>query len=471
MSSLRGRLLAGTTVAVAAVLALAGTASYALVARTLVDEVDRALLGKARLLASTVEQEGSELELAFEELDMWEFAGPERGGFLQLWRASGETLYRSPSLGEHRLELPAQASEPVTRWVDLPTGARGRAVGMHFQPRLERADSGAPPAQLALELSRDVREVQQALATMRGLLVSVGLITLLVAGAVLVWVVRRSLRPVAAVSERIAALGEEDLSEHLDVAGVPEELVPVVQRVNGLLTRLRSAFARERAFSNDVAHELRTPLAGLRTTLEVAGARPRNENDYASVMRESSAMVAALQAIVERLLQLARLDAHRSNEVPQRHDLADLVLDGWEHFTSQAVSRDLRVDLRLQDGLEVSADRELLGLVLRNLYENAVSYADTGGEIRISTRREDCDEVVHEVTNSGSLLDQDEAAAATQRFWRGDAARANTGLHCGLGLALADKAARALRGRLELRSRKGGEFVATVTLPGSANQD
>ncbi len=471
MKSLRKRLLFGTTVAVAAVLALAGWALYALVERSLVGEVDRALIAKARLLSSMVQQEGRMLEVEFEELDMWEFSSPERGGFLQLWRAGGETLYRSPSLGEEAFELRASSASLTPEWIDLPpsdAGARGRAVTLRFQPRLELVGAEIEeivPEDLTLVLARDAREAEQALATLKGLLVIVGLVTLAAAGVVLVWVVRRSLRPVAAVSERIATIGEQSLSTRLEADGVPDELFPVVQRVNGLLARLEAAFTRERSFSHDVAHELRTPLAGLRTTLEVAGARRRSEQEYAGALQEGATIVKQLQSMVERLLQLARLDAGRSAVPSERYDLADLALEAWEPFAAQAVLRGLRVDLLLEEGLEISADRELVGLILRNLYENAVSYADPGGKIRIATRRSKSGDISLGVSNTGSRLGREEARAATQRFWRGDAARTEAGAHCGLGLTLVEKATHALGGSLRLASEAGGEFAVEVAFP------
>lgn len=466
MKSLANRFLLGTTLAVAAVLTSAGWTLYALVEQSLVGEVDQALIAKTRWLASTVEQEGESLILEFPELDLLEFAAPEQGGFLQLSLADGELLYRSPSLGEETLALGAAAEAPAPEWIELPTGARGRAVTLHFQPHLVAPlGPGVLPAPLALVVARDAREVSRTLATLKGMLVSVGVTTLVIAGAVLVWVVRRSVRPVTAVSERIGTIGEDDLSTRLEETGVPGELVPIVQRVNGLLARLDAAFARERAFSDDVAHELRTPLAGLRATLEVTGTRRRSEEEYAAALEEAATIVDQLQSMVERLLHLARLDAGRSAVESESYDLADLALEAWEPFAARALARGLRVDLHLESGLELSSNRELVGLILRNLHENAVTYAEPNGQVRISTRRFDGRQIALEVSNSGSRLSQEQTSVATQRFWRGDAARTEAGLHCGLGLALVEKATQALRGHLKLRSREGGEFVAEVTLP------
>lgn len=473
MKTLRSRLLLGTTTAMAAVLAVAGWALYERFESALLGEVDRALAAQARVLASAVTQAGRTIEIEFVELDLEEIADPEQGEFLQLW-ASGHYLYGWPATGQ-TFEPEPGPGELTTEWFDLSADVRGRVVTYHFNPRSEEPDdddddadeaqaqvNGA--AQLTLVLAGEARAVDQALATLRALLGIVGLVTLVTAGIVLVGVVRRSLRPVARVSDRVAAIGEESLATRLDPSGVPGELLPVVQRVNGLLERLEAAFERERAFSNDVAHELRTPLAGLRTTLEVTAKRSRSEAEYAEALHQSAVIVGQLQSMVERLLQLARLDSGRTAVSSEPYVLGDVAVEAWEPFAAQAVARNLSVDLTMENGLEVSTDRELVEMILRNLYENAVTYADTGGEVRISTRSSN-GQVSLEVWNTGSHLDQEQAMAATQRFWRGDSARSEAGLHCGLGLALVEKAAGALEGEVDLRARSDGEFAVEVKFP------
>ena len=468
MSSLARRLVLGTTAAVAFVLLLAGLGLYALVERSLLDEVDRALIAKARLLATMVEQQGEELSLEFVDAEMSEFLAHEQSSFLQVSLARGDVLYRSESLGERTLVPAAISDSPALGWNELPNGFRGRQVTFHFEPELAPPqDPAQKRAKLALVVARDTRGVDRALGTLRTLLVSVGLSTLAIAAGVLVWVVRRSVRPVRVLAGRLAAIGVDELSTRLDVSGVPAELVPVVERANELLARLEAAFARERSFANDVAHELRTPLAGLRATLEVTGRLPRSEAQYSRALEDGCRIVGQMQAMVERLLALARLDAGPPAPEASDYDAAEFALEAWEPFAVGAQARDLRVDLQLEHGLRASSNRELLGLILRNLNDNAVSYSEAQGRVEIRVCRTAGHELCFEVSNSGSRLDQEAARAATRRFWRGDLARSGSDIHCGLGLALVDRAARALGGSLEIRSAVEGDFVARVLLPGN----
>ena len=480
MSTLRARVLLGTAGCLALVLAVAGWALYVLVEEAVVRQVDDALTAQIRVLGSGVTQTGEVLDLEFIELDMTQFADPAAGEFFQLW-VLGELLYAFPATDEPAHVPPPDAEGLTTAWIELAEGRPGRVATYALLARPEIEDEGpddegpgddldegfpaVAPAPLVLVLTADAESASATLATLRALLWIVGVGTLLAAGLVLVAVVRRSLRPVGALARDVASIGEESLSTRLDPSGVPGELQPVVGGVNGLLERLENAFERERAFSNDVAHELRTPLAGLRATLEVTANKDRTGVEYAEALNEAAAIAGQLQSMVERLLQLARLDGGRAAVRSDSYVLADVAVEAWEPFATQALERGLRVDLTLENGLEVSTDRELVEMILRNLYENAVSYADRGGEVRISATRADGGGVAIEVSNTGSRLSQEQAVEATRRFWRGDSARADTGLHCGLGLSLVEKAVDALDGQVELRSATEGEFAVAVKLP------
>jgi len=285
VTSLRARVLAGTCAAVGGALLLSGLALQALVRERLTGELDRGLLASAQTAATLVEADGDGLELEDVELA----AAAERGAFLQVSSLDGRMLYRSPSLGGASLEPPVADRA----WLELPGGARGRAVAVRFRPRREHARrprAEREDGELVLVLARDASELDRTLATLQGLLGLVGLGTLVVTCGVLVLVVRRSLAPLGAFADQVAAIGEERLDLRLSIDGAPDELEPAVQRVNELLARLEGAFARERAFSSEVAHELRTPLAGLRTLLEVDGARPRTPEERAATHTEALAI-------------------------------------------------------------------------------------------------------------------------------------------------------------------------------------
>ena len=465
MRSLRATLILGTTVGTAAVLAAAGILLYALVRDGLVDQFDRALIDKTRLLASALEWEGRELDLNFDEFDMHEFQAPDHPAYLQIWMADGAVVYRSPSLAGADLQrLAGSLDAPLCRRLILPDGRPGRATGFTMTPKTEGSSPLPDAAAVTVVLARGSASVDTTLAQLAVLLVLVGLVAVGLSAGVLWLAVRRGLRPVDGLATQIARLDERDLAARVEAPDAPRELVPVVDRLNDLLGRLDAAFRRERRFSADVAHELRTPLAGIRSTLDVALTRPRAAAEYEDVLRGCLRMTVQWQRMVEHLLALARLDARQIEIRPETVCLADLVRDAWKPLAESAEARRLRVRWSLGPDAAVTTDPSLLSLVVRNVLENVVVHADEGGSVTIETGAGEKEATVR-VTNSGSRLSQQQADHVFERFWRGDAARTDAGIHCGLGLPLVKQVATALGGAAAVRSAAGGEFQITVTVP------
>ena len=400
------------------------------------------------------------VDVEFAELGMPAFAlGGE--AFLEV-RDPGRTIYRSPSLGATSLpEVQAQIP-PGGAWIVLGDGRRVRALALEFLPRGEHG-RGPAPAPLSLVLARRAEDVEGALAVFTTRLIGVGALTLFLATLGLILTVRFALRPLATLSAAIARVGPADLAQRIELPDTPQELLPVVARTNELLGRLSDAFARERAFSSEVAHELRTPLAGLRTTLEVLLRRPRAVDEYQEALTDVTEQLEALGGLVDRLLQIGRLEARDVTLEPRDLDVSDAILTHWELLEVRALERELKISWELAPSLPARADPNLLNLALRNLLENAVEYTDLGGQIWV--RGEVVEGRVEvAVENTGSRLDPTEVNLARRRFWRGENARSDAGRHCGLGLALVDRAVQAMGGVLYLQS-SGGRFEARLAVP------
>lgn len=475
MRSLRTTLTLSTAIGTAVVLSAAGVLLYASMRTSLIEQFDRSLADKVRLLASTLEQEDQSVEIDFEEFDMREFEGPNARAYLQLWLDDGTVLFRSPGLPTEGLEpVAASIESPEYGWVSLPGGRAGRAVGVVFTPRMEGHEEGEaedsaeharkPARATTLVLARDTAPIEEKLAGLKALLITVGLVTVAVSLGLLWLVIQWSLRPVGQLAVEIGGLDEQDLSARVDFPDVPAELRPVPERLNELLGRLESAFLRERCFSADVAHELRTPLAGLLSTMDVTLSRPRQGEDYQQALDRCRQIALEMQGMVENLMSLARLEAGRFQIQPEPVVPNQLIRDCWKSYVEPAQSRGLEVRWALGPDDPLVTDPSLLGLVLRNLLDNAVDYTEEGGWVKIETAPEDGRLDVR-VANSGSTLSPDEVQHVFERFWRGDAARSATGVHSGLGLPLVKKIAAALGGSVEVRSTPGGPFEITLSIP------
>jgi len=276
--------------------------------------------------------------------------------------------------------------------------------------------------------------------------------------------VRRGLSPLTAIAGEIEAIKENDLATRIGAKAVPGELLPIRERLNDLLSRLEAAFKRERRFTADVAHELRTPLAGIRSTVEVTLAQKRGAGEYQVALSECLAIVQNMQTMVNNLLMLARLDTHQATFLREKIDVAGLVDSVWRLFAGKAVQRNISFENRIPVELTCESDAGCMSLVFSNLLDNAVEYTNEGGRIWVTARRAD-DSVVITVSNTGCRMTGEQASQAFNRFWRSDSARSDAGVHCGLGLALVQKTIQALGGSVTVETQPGEIFAVRLNLP------
>jgi two-component system sensor histidine kinase QseC len=239
------------------------------------------------------------------------------------------------------------------------------------------------------------------------------------------------------------------------------ELQPICARLNALLARLEESFARERRFSADLAHELRTPLAELRSLAECALMWPETRD--AATDRDTLAVARQMESLVGNMLALARAEHGRLAVRREPVAMEALVQEIWRPFQARAVARGLRPEMALQ-GTAATADPVLLRSILANLFDNAVNYAPAGGTVRITGDAGPAGVTV-QVANATDNLEPADLDRLFDRFWRKEAARTD-GNHTGLGLPLA----RMFAGAMDwtLTAALEGERRLVFTLRGPA---
>ncbi|MHB8972485.1 MAG: ATP-binding protein [Pirellulaceae bacterium] len=476
MRSLKSRLLLGIGVSSALILIASGVVLSVASRRALVNEFDHSLLEVARTLAALVENAEGRIHSEMAERELAQFARQVRPDYYQMWQRDGMTLERSSRLVDGDLpRLGARVDHPQFAFVTLPDGRPGRVVTLTFVPSREAPNeeeendgnedskrstanndrlqqTTVPPLTLAIardtiDLDRSVSRIQWILAVVLSAAVA---LALLMASLI----VRIGLKPLRTSAAQIAEIDGKTLSTRLDAARAPTEVRSVVERLNGLLDRLDEAFQRERAFSANVAHELRTPLAGLRSTIEVALSQPRPVDDYQRALGQCLSICLATESLMENLLVLARLDAGQCR--PQREAVAldEALRKAWSPLATRATSRGLEVSWQLATQIQLDTDPTLLSLILRNLLDNAVSYANDNSQIDVTASVSDAATSIN-VRNVAVGLPWDLAERVFDRFWRADAARAGTGQNAGLGLPLCREAARVLGGDLTVTVQDG----------------
>lgn len=476
---IRTRLLAGTVAGTTIVLLAAGMLLYQQIEAQFQHEFDRTLAAKASVLASLVEQDKGKFEFEFDGRVMPEFAPGDRAEYFQIWGPDGQTLARSPSLDNDASESPVPSGSqrvkgafqppkdsfqsPQFAELTLPNGQKGRLVTIAALARVESPRISGPAQRIIVTYARSTADFSVALQKVFWLMIWVGLVAVAVSAILLLVGVSTGLRPLNQLAKRIADLRPDEPAARITLQ-TPRELTPVVDQMNSLLHRVETVIQREKSFSADVAHELRTPLAGLRSTLEVSLGRTRDTHEYCDAMGECLKITTQMQTIVNNLLYLAKLDAGGLPCSKNPVQLNSLLSECWHPFAETARQKLVVVNWNGSSIPEIASDTNRLRQVFTNLFENAVEYVDSAGAIEVTTQPcAHCIKVT--ISNTGSQLAKEDAPRTLDRFWRGDAGRHHTGVHCGLGLPLAKKLIENLGGTIEVASEKNAAFRVTVTFP------
>ena len=445
----------------------AGGGLYAVLRAALAAEFDVALLARAQALATLVKQEANGVELDFAGEIMRDFERTHSPDYFQIWKSDGTTLARSSSL--HGATLPCRVDPieaPVYGNLSLPDGRDGRAIGLQFVPQSdeELREHGirprTPSAAVTLVVAAHREDLDRHLRLLLTTLLAAGGMLALLTMLLVPPCVRRGLVPVDELAQRVAAVDATALQARFPIAGLPAELLPVAERLNELMGRLETAFARERRFSADVAHELRTPIAELRALAEVSLQWPDDHEAAVRALNEALAISLQMESIATRLLTLARCEAGTQ---PIRYESVPtaLFLSGiWKPLEATARERQLHFVWNLPPDFSLSTDPALLRAILENLLENAVAYSPPGSAITVSGSGSSGNWQLDISNPAGDLMAED-IPHLFERFWRKDPARSSA-THCGLGLALAQAYARLLH--LELLATLSPAAMLTLTL-------
>lgn len=285
---------------------------------------------------------------------------------------------------------------------------------------------------------------------------------LLVSGISGYFVLGRALSPVEEIRRRAERISRSHLNERIPL-DVPGEFEDLARTFNDMLGRLERAFDDMQNFASDVAHELRTPLANLRATLETAiqGEEPPSDQLLPSFAEEIDRMT----RIITDLLTLAKLDLRQY--ALQREDvsltsLVEEVREIWDPVAQEGkVTLTCSVD---EKEICVQGDSVALRRVLMNLVENAIKYNRSEGRVDLSLRQNK--EVVRmEVSDTGDGIPTEHLDRLFQRFYRVDQARARSTGGAGLGLAICKSFVEAHEGLILVRSKPGEGTTFTVELP------
>jgi heavy metal sensor kinase len=379
-----------------------------------------------------LESLGSDLAAIQEETREYTSGLPVRDT-LRLYGADGTLLFASPALASQRLYV---RREQVT--------VMGNG--------------------LTIELGTPLDDVDEELASLRNILLSSIPFVVLFAGFGGWWISRKALKPVDQMTIAAESISAADLSARLEVPASNDELERLGRAWNRMLGRIELSVQQMKQLTADAAHELRTPVAVIRTASELALRREREPAAYRvaldGILEESQRM----SDLVDALLWLARNDAFRMDDTFDQVPVVDAVSNVHRVAGTLAESKGVRMVLDAQVSPEttVHADPSALRRLILTLADNAIKFSPAGGTVNIRVRVRDALCRI-EVEDRGPGIAVEDLPRIFDRFYRGDRARSTPG--AGLGLAIAAAIASRHGGEIRARNVAAGGACFEVDLP------
>ncbi len=277
------------------------------------------------------------------------------------------------------------------------------------------------------------------------------------------WLTTATIKPIEDISAAASRISAGNLSDRISVPDPENELGRLAEVLNTTFARLKAAFDRQKQFTGDAAHELRTPLAVIISEAQATLARERSAAEYRETVEACLQAAQEMRQLSESLLQLARLDEGLSTTVMEQIDVAAVARDCVEKLSAFAAERNVTVQMDLSPSkMRWQASR--CAQIVTNLVNNAIYYNKPGGKVRVRT--EITGGILYlTVEDTGRGIAKEDRAKIFERFYRVDKARSRSDGRSGLGLAICKQLVEMDGGEISVRSVLGEGSTFTVTFP------
>lgn len=439
----------------AVVLSIFGTVVYVITCHHLTQRIDQGLKEELADVLSEVNRAKTT-----DSLEDWldrRFAA--HAGFdFQITRSSGERFFFNLRLADQAWPLPTlDADSLVPAFQTLPIEEKGDWRIVHVRAQ-------GPDGPLTVQVGRSLTAFEHELNELLMTFLLAGPLTLLGAISGGYFLACRVLRPVQEMTRAAKVISVDRLHERISVINPHDELGELGETLNQMIERLERSFNEMRRFTADAAHELRTPLAIIRSEAEVALRLPRSSEQYCGVLENLLEDTNRLSMLADQLLFLSRQDSELAIAASESIQLDVLLREVVGNMQLMAQEKGIRLELPDCPPSEVMADARLLRRVFVNLLDNAIKYTDQAGRVVVSS------EVVAEqvtvlISDSGVGIPSEHLPHIFDRFYRVDAARSGEENGAGLGLAICQSIIRRCGGTIVVASTFGAGTTFRVVFP------
>jgi len=447
------RLTAWYSVILAVILSLFGLSAYFEMRNSIHETVDEALRERVKGVRGLIlrDSQYGEDDVKRELRQHSELAG---GALLQVSDQQGNWLYRSASMSD--LEIPIASRNFTGPFTFASRDTPFRVVNAEI-----KAGDQSYLVQIAAPLD-DFYEALHRFGML--LLVSIPILLLCAAGGGY-WLSRRALAPFDQITQTARSVSIQNLSSRLVVPQSRDVLQRLSETFNSMLERLEAAFKKITQFTADASHELRTPVAVMRTRAELSLRKTRTVDEYREALTQIHTDLEKTSDLVEKLMLLARADYGAEVLQLSSANLGEIVRDACSQGRTLSESKQISFYEQMPDfPVWVKADAHALRRLFLILIDNAVKYTPTGGQIEVFVAT-DNGSALATVRDTGIGIAPEDLPNVFERFYRADKARSRESGGVGLGLSIGRWIAETHGGTIEVQSSLGHGSVFQVRLP------
>jgi signal transduction histidine kinase len=344
-----------------------------------------------------------------------------------------------------------------------------RAIILRNAPVLDREESVTVPMRVNVVFAAPVLRMRDQLLDLAISVGGIGLTLLLIVSVVAAWGVRRGLEPLRELATQAGAISVLNWEFQPPAEGsLAKELAPLTGAIETVLERLQESFRQQRDFTSDAAHELKTSVAIVKSTLQSLLQRPRPENEYRAGLEGLLEDCGRLEDLLGRLLRLTRIEQGAENGIKRKLGLTEITSTceaAVSRIQALAEARNIEIQLAAPEEIHLQGDPEDLELIWVNLLENAVQYSPEGSRVVIRVESDGGGMACVSVHDSGPGIPEEHLPHVFQRFYRGDPSRSRSTGGFGLGLAICKAIVMVYGGQIGAISRQGQGTEIRVQLP------
>ena len=441
----------------------------------LLSSLDQTIKSKAEAFVSLTEYNAhGKIELDFSDEIMPEYSGKDpRAYFLILRDSDNYEIERSRSLMGWEPVMPVPLKELSSKqslyWSTFHNDKEIRFIALRAKvtPEKDEADNNINYSKhideemcifiVGVDM-RDVNSQFRQILILTCAALGAGLLFLIMIGR---FILLYNLKPLRNFRDEVESISVSNL---VPVSVPPvREIAGIADTLNIVIDNLRNSFDRERQFTSNVAHELRTPISEIRSTAEVALKWPENL-DAQSLENFENILDAAkqMQITVDNLLTLSRLDSGTLKYQSEMVEILPMINSIWESRSRTANERGIAINNSISSNFFIFTDINIFQLIMENLLSNAVEYSCPDSVIDLSAGLEG-EYFLLSISNPAEDLFPEDLPHIFERFWRKDKSRTSDSAHSGLGLSLVQSLAELLKFKIETSLSKAGLFTISIS--------